>query len=771
MVRPEDGLVAFSTDQRQEEKNAKDQPYFKNGRTRSYVQNVYYSMALQQAAMTVATPVKNRRGELVAILAGHLNLAELSHIMQAGRQFSSTRDAYLVNRFNFFVTEPRFGKSYALKKSIHTHGVDAALSGETGIARYGDYRGEPVIGAYRWLPKRELALLVEIDQAEAFEPIKALKSTVVTVCVVVTGIAALIGWLLASTVSRPLKRLAEDTVRVGKGDLTFKADATGNDEVADLSRAFARMTSELNESLVSREALVAEMAERVHAERTIQKERDFSGTLINGLPGVFYLFDKETLQFNRWNRNFETVTGYSAAEISGMTPLEFFDEVDGPRVAERIGEVFERGQSSVTANFLTKDGERIPHFLTGVALTIDGKDYLLGAGIDITQQIRAQEALEESEDRFRRLAENAKDMIYRMSLPDGAYEYVSPAAKDIFGHSPQVFYQSPQLIRATIHPDWIEYFQKQWENLLSGDMPPTYEYQIIDAAGNVKWLNQRNVLIRDDAGRPAAIEGIVTDVTDIRRITHEQIRLEKFAVLGQVAAGIAHELNNPLMGVLNYAQYCKEHTADDDRRYGILSDIEMETKRCIDIVKNFMGASRLEGDTIGMLEDIAPGPILERVVHLMEYRTSKENVMVTLDIGEDLPSVRMNGESFQQLCINLFTNAVDALDGVATKTVSLELRGDHDSLQLTVADTGCGIPGDLQDKVFDAFFTTKPPGKGTGLGLATCYKIVHQMGGVIDFHSTAGSGTIMTIRLPTRQKASTMTMRRKRHEHAHIGDR
>ncbi len=131
---------------------------------------------------------------------------------------------------------------------------------------------------------------------------------------------------------------------------------------------------------------------------------------------------------------------------------------------------------------------------------------------------RAEEALRESEDRFRRLTENARDMIYRMSLPDGRYEYVSPASVEILGYTPESFLDSPKLIIKAIHPEWMDYFQEQWSALLLGDMPPFYEYQIIHGqTGETRWLHQRNVLIRDDEGRPLAIEGIVTDITELKR--------------------------------------------------------------------------------------------------------------------------------------------------------------------------------------------------------------------------------------------------------------
>jgi len=130
---------------------------------------------------------------------------------------------------------------------------------------------------------------------------------------------------------------------------------------------------------------------------------------------------------------------------------------------------------------------------------------------------RGERSDTERYDHLSGLLDRARDMIYRMSLPDGRFEYVSPSSSQVFGCHPEKFYKNPRLVNEMIHPEWREYFECQWDKLLSGQLTNVYEYQIITKDGELKWLNQRNVLVRDGNGNSVAIEGIVTDVTESKR--------------------------------------------------------------------------------------------------------------------------------------------------------------------------------------------------------------------------------------------------------------
>ncbi len=153
----------------------------------------------------------------------------------------------------------------------------------------------------------------------------------------------------------------------------------------------------------------------------------------------------------------------------------------------------------------------------------------------------AERTLRRGEEQFRRLMDNAKDVVYRMTLPDGAYSFVSRAAVDLTGYTPEEFYADPGLLQRLIHPDWQDYLRAMWNDLIAGTMPPSYEFQIVDRAGRTRWVNQRNVLVTGDDGRPVAIEGIATDVTR-QKEAEQELRMseERFRRLfEQIPLGVA----------------------------------------------------------------------------------------------------------------------------------------------------------------------------------------------------------------------------------------
>ena len=287
---------------------------------------------------------------------------------------------------------------------------------------------------------------------------------------------------------------------------------------------------------------VADITERKQAEHELRRSEEKFAAAFHVSPdllAITRLSDGEILEVND---AYERMLGYTRAESVGRTTAElsiWADPADRAEFVRRLTETCEVLDFETTLR--RKDGSTVVVIDSARSFDLRGEKSILSVAHDITERKETERRLRESEARFRRLAENAPDAIYRMSLPYGAYEYMSPAASSIFGYSPEEFYATPRLIREVIHPDWRKFFDEQWAALIRGETPPMYDYQIIHKSGKVRWLNQRNILVRDSTGSPTAIEGIVTDITQ-RKTAEENIRrLNRiYAVLSGINEAIVH---------------------------------------------------------------------------------------------------------------------------------------------------------------------------------------------------------------------------------------
>lgn len=193
-------------------------------------------------------------------------------------------------------------------------------------------------------------------------------------------------------------------------------------------------------------------------------------------------------------------------------------DMDGIEAAKRINELFSIPIIYLTANqdkrTIDKSKETKPYGYLLKPLNERDLNACLRMAL---YRFETEKKLRESEERYFRLTENARDMIFRISIVNGIYEYVNKASFDLTGYTPQEFYSTPMLIEKIIHPDWRNYFRVLWEEIKEGSVPEIFEYQIITKAGETRWLNQRNVVIKNDSDIPAALEGIVTDVTDRKK--------------------------------------------------------------------------------------------------------------------------------------------------------------------------------------------------------------------------------------------------------------
>jgi PAS domain S-box-containing protein len=410
---------------------------------------------------------------------------------------------------------------------------------------------------------------------------------------------------------------------------------------------------------------------------------------------------------------------------------------------------------------------------------------------DITERKQAEEALHQSEERFRRLAENARDVIYRMSLPDGKYEYVSPAVLSFFGYSPEEYYKNPSLFKQAIHPDWHEYFEEQWANLIKGEMPPTYEYQIIHKSGEVRWLNQRNILVRDDARNPIAIEGIVTDITERKQAEEELARLnqeleqrvyERTALLRQrteelelanarlkevdrlksaFLASMSHELRTPLNSIIGFSTILHDEwlgPVNAEQKQNIASILCSGT-HLLNMINDVLDVTQLESGKIK--------PVIEEFdLHDLLIEAENQVAAAIREKGLELRSellrqrMRTDRRRLLQCVLNILNNAVKFTDRgsvtVAARLVSSPGETPAEEMvEIAVTDTGIGIGEEDRSRIFQPFHRIVTPKRaivpGTGLGLFLTRKIATEiLKGDILVSSECGKGSRFSLRIPVR---------------------
>jgi signal transduction histidine kinase len=274
LIRVTDGQVMASTDRSAERTFAESAPFFIQGQEGDYITAPAYDLRAQAVVMHASTPVFDAQGQLVAVLVAHIDLIEMRTIVSQRSDLYATKDSYLVNRFNFFVTESRFIPDAAFNQTARSEGVTRCLSGESGIGAYNDYRDVRVMGAFQWIENLGLCLVSEIDEAEALEPVRDLRQTAFGIGLIVLLVAGVASWLLSLTITRPISRLTALTQDVAGGNLDVRIEATGRDEIGQLSRAFSQMTASLKETTVTRDDLAIEVAQRKRVEDILVQQAD-----------------------------------------------------------------------------------------------------------------------------------------------------------------------------------------------------------------------------------------------------------------------------------------------------------------------------------------------------------------------------------------------------------------------------------------------------------------------------------------------------------------
>jgi two-component system, cell cycle sensor histidine kinase and response regulator CckA len=447
------------------------------------------------------------------------------------------------------------------------------------------------------------------------------------------------------------------------------------------------------------------------------------------------------------------IADYTLPQFSAPEALELLQQQqDIPFiiVSGTIGE-----EAAVAAMRAGADDYLLKDNLTRLVPTVERE---LREAKERQQRLWAERALQESEERFRQLAENITESVFWMADPQAMQIlYVSPAYENIWGNSCESLYTNFMEWIEAIHVEDRERIQANFfEQSLLGRYDE--EYRIVRPDGSLRWIRDRGFPIKDHQGKAYRSVGFAEDITNRKSAETILRRTERLESLGTLASGIAHDLNNMLTPIIGVAQLLPLKFPNlDDQTKRLLQILDQSAHRGANLVKQILSfSSGVEGKpTNTQVSDL----LLE--IQKIIQQTFPKNIDLSIDLSPDLWLITADATLLHQVFMNLCVNARDAMPNggrLSIAATNIMIDENYASMHLdarsgaylvvTVTDTGIGIQPNILNNIFDPFFTTKEIGQGTGLGLSTASGIVKSHHGFIDVLSEVGTGTRFKVFLP-----------------------
>ncbi|KAB2832804.1 MAG: PAS domain-containing protein, partial [Candidatus Brocadia sp.] len=600
----------------------------------------------------------------------------------------------------------------------------------------------------------------------------------------------------------PLQQMANITLDIAKGDLTRTVNVQSQDEMGQLSVNFNKMTRALKKSY---DDLKQEISERRRAEELLAfrvkiealiaaVSTNFINLLSSEVDAGINRALKQIGEFSDVDRSYvflysdggkrmdnthewcakgiqpqkENLKGVFVEQFPwGIEKLKRFETIHVPRVndlpdyasAERELQQSQSVQSCVV----------VPMIYGSSLVGLLGFDSVRGEKtwtnedigllkivaeifVNALEHKRMEEVLRISEGKYRMLLENLPQRIF---YKDENLRYVScneNYARDLKIHADEIQGKTDY----DFYPEVLaEKYRSDDKRIMRLKKTEEIEEKYINN-GQELTVHTVKTPIRDEKGSVIGVLGIFWDITEKIALQTEAIRSRHLASVGELAAGVAHEINNPITGIINCAQILVNKSAKGTREEDIGHRIVKEGTRIADIVKSLLSFAR-PGDRKEQKVAVHVSEIISDTLVLMGSQLKKDNIELALHISHKLPKIRAHHQQIQQVFLNLISNARYALNSKYPESHEnkiLEIRGEAVTIdncpcvKVTFHDKGTGIPADILDKVMNPFFSTKPRGKGTGLGLSISHSIVSDHGGKLLIDSVENEFTNVTVVLP-----------------------
>ncbi len=498
-----------------------------------------------------------------------------------------------------------------------------------------------------------------------------------------------------------------------------------------------------------------DISRRKRTEEALRESEKLYRSTLEVAPDSITITRMKDGRYLQVNEAFCQMSGYSREEALGRNPFDlnlFTNPGDRERFIKTLKE--KREVNGFEVQYRKKDGTTVDTLLSVRPLEYGKEECLVAVATDVTKLKRAQDALRESEEKYRLLVENASDAIF--IIQDQQVKFPNPKAIEMGRNLAVDLEQVPFL--NYIHPEDRQMVIERHSKRLKGEkVPDTYSFRLMNRDGEELWAELNAVLINWE-GKPATLN-FLRDITLQQQLEAQIQQIRRLEALGTLAGGIAHDFNNLLMGIQGRTSLMMMNADFSQVHYEDLKGIEDIVKSGVDLTKQLLGFGRK-----GKYE--AKPTDLSKLVHTssqMFGRTKKE-IKIHAKYQKDIWAAEVDRGQIEQVLLNLYVNAWQAMPGggelyLQTENVTLDESYTNPYevkpgryVKISVADTGVGMDEATKERIFEPFFTTKEMGRGMGLGLASAYGIIKNHEGILNVNSERGEGTTFNIYLPACEK-------------------
>ena len=509
-----------------------------------------------------------------------------------------------------------------------------------------------------------------------------------------------------------------------------------------------------NGELTSVVHIATDITERKRTEDELKESEERFRTIFDNAPVGLLVADAGSKKIYTANKMFCQMLGYNREELENLGIADIHPKKDLPYVIEQFEK---QARRELTLNrdlpVERKDGSVFYADINSFPITLAGESYLMGVFRDITERKKTEEALRKNENKYRTLLENLPQKIF---LKDKNSVYVScndNLARDFKIKSEEITGKTDYDLVPKALAD--KYKADDKRIIESGETEAIEEKYIED--GQERIIHTVKTPVKDERGNVIGVLGIFRDITELKRKEEElniyrenMVQAEELASLGTLSATVAHELTQPLTVIhlsIENALEKLEATSSPETVTRKLKDSLTEISNITSIVDRFRNFARKSSEEI--VGEIDLKAIAKRIVKLLNENARRAEIVLSLNGMDKLPLVYSNEKDMEQLFFALVDNAIQAADGKKSRQLIISGAVKNEYIELSFSDNCGGIAPENIDKIFEQFFTTKPKGQGTGLGLCVVQSIVSRAGGKIRVESKFGEGSTFFVTLPT----------------------